>query len=312
MTHLVDWQEPFPPSVRGGCVAIGNFDGVHVGHARLIADLAEQARGQGGGPAVAMIFEPHPLEVLRPGVRVELLTSPAARAGYLREAGADYVLSLRATPGLLALSAPVFFEEVVRGRLAARGMVEGTNFCFGRNREGDVTLLRTLCQGAGMVLQIVPPQRVDGVEVSSSQIRADLARGDVARAGRLLGRRYRLQGVVGQGARRGRTIGFPTANLERVATVVPAFGVYAVRAWTAGGEGYAAAANVGPNPTFGEEAVKIEVHLLGYQGDLYGQELQVEFVARLRDTRPFGSVTELIEQLRRDVEQARVMVGAIS
>jgi riboflavin kinase/FMN adenylyltransferase len=305
VNFVVDWQEEFPAASRGGSVAIGNFDGAHTGHASLIRELVRQARATHGGPAVALTFSPHPVEVLRPGTRVELLTTPADRAALLAGLGADLVLTLKATPELFRLSAREFFDRVVRGNLDARGMVEGANFCFGRDREGDVELLAEFCREAGMPLSVVPPYFLDGIEVSSSRIRQELQRGDVALAAKLLGRPYHLRGVVVGGKRRGRTIGFPTANLEGIATVIPAGGVYATRARTAAGEAYPSATNVGPSPTFGEEAPRVEVHLIGFAGDLYGQELEIEFLARLRETRPFAGPAELIEQLRRDVEQAR-------
>jgi riboflavin kinase/FMN adenylyltransferase len=162
-----------------------------------------------------------------------------------------------------------------------------------------------LCRESGVSLTVVPPLILDGSEVSSSRIRATLLAGEVEEAARWLGRRYRLRGVVGVGQRRGRTIGFPTANLQGVSTVVPGEGVYAVRAHDELGQSWPAAANIGANPTFAEQEHKIEVHLIGFNGDLYGKPLTVEFVRRLRDVRPFVGVEELVAQLRRDLEQAR-------
>ncbi|MCI0705414.1 MAG: bifunctional riboflavin kinase/FAD synthetase, partial [Planctomycetia bacterium] len=169
--------------------------------------------------------------------------------------------------------------------------------------------LRSLCQTAGLEFEEVP-QLLDGGEpVSSSRVRAALVSGNVSRAAELLNRPYQITGTVIPGARRGRTIGFPTANLGGVLTVLPGNGVYAVRAIVEG-QTFPAAANIGPNPTFGEDAQKIEVHLIDFSGDLYGKTLSVEFVEKLRDTRPFGGVRELIEQLKYDVEQAKfVLVG---
>jgi riboflavin kinase/FMN adenylyltransferase len=307
-SHLVDWQQQPPASCRGGAVAVGNFDGAHLGHTALIAELRRLSH-QVGGPAVALTFDPHPLALLRPGQPLALLTAPADRDGYLHELGADEVLTLRFTHDLLDLGAADFFERVLRGHLEVRGMVEGPNFGFGHNREGNVDTLRDLCRRAGIPLSVVPPVIVDGSEVSSSRIRSELLRGDVTAAAQLLGRPYRMRGTVAAGAGRGRTIGVPTANLERVLTVVPGDGVYAVRAQTEDGRRWPAAANVGPNPTFAEQERKIEVHLIGFSGDLYGRPLAVDFLRRLRDTRPFGSAAELIEQLRRDVEQARQCAG---
>jgi riboflavin kinase/FMN adenylyltransferase len=191
-------------------------------------------------------------------------------------------------------------------------MVEGTNFGFGRDREGNIDTLAALCRAHGLDLEVVPPLELAGVPVSSSRVRRTLQSGDVSEAAALLGRPYRLSGIVGTGQRRGQTLGFPTANLEQVVTVIPGDGVYAVRAWHAGSS-WPAAANVGPNPTFGEQARKLEVHLIGYEGDLYGEPLAIEFLERLRDTRPFSGVSQLVAQLRDDVAKAREIVrGALS
>jgi riboflavin kinase/FMN adenylyltransferase len=306
-SHIVDWRETPPSTCRGGAVAIGNFDGVHHGHAALMMTLRREAQAV-RGPAVALTFDPRPLEMLRPSQVQPPLTTPTERAHLLQQLGADHVLVLRIDRDLLALSADAFFAQVVQERLAARAVVEGVNFGFGRNREGNVGRLSELCRAAGVGLVVAPPVRVDGVDVSSSRVRAALLAGDVATAMKLLGRLYRLQGTVGVGQRRGRTLGFPTANLNETETLIPGDGVYAVMAHVQG-TAWPGAANVGPNPTFGENARKVEVHLLGYEGDLYGKPLAVDFVQRLRDTRPFASVEDLKAQLAADVEQARRATG---
>ncbi len=306
--RTLDWQQTPPEDGRGGAVTIGNFDGVHRGHAALLAETRRRARDV-GGPAVALTFDPHPLQLLRPERFLPVLTTTADRARLLGEIGADHVIVLRTTPELLRLTPEDFFEQVVRQRLSARALVEGENFGFGRNRSGNVETLAALCAGAGLTLSVVPPLRLDGTVVSSSRVRAALERGTVAEAARLLGRPYRLHGQVGTGQQRGRTLGFPTANLDPLYTFAPGDGVYAVRAHHEG-RSWAGAANVGPNPTFGEQARKVEVHLIGFDGDLYGADLAVDFLARLRDTRPFAGPDELKAQLQRDVEQARRLVVA--
>jgi riboflavin kinase/FMN adenylyltransferase len=305
--HTIDWQAIPTEDCRGGAVTIGNFDGVHRGHAALLAELRRQAE-ELRRPAVALTFEPHPAELLRPGQAPPRLSTPEDRDRLLQELGADQVLVLRVTPQMLALRAAEFFAQVIQERLAARVLIEGTNFGFGRGREGNVETLAQLCQQAGMRLTVVPPVILEGVEVSSSRVRALLLAGAVSQAAAMLGRPYRLHGVVSTGERRGQKLGFPTANLEQMRTLVPGDGVYAVRVLHQG-EAWAGAANVGPNPTFGQNARKVEIHLIGFQGDLYGRSLDVDFVERLRDTRAFAGVAELVEQLRRDIEEARRLAG---
>ena len=305
--HRVEWRAEFPLSCRHGAIAIGNFDGAHRGHAVLVGALARRAR-ELACRAVTVTFDPHPLTILRPDLEVELLTTPEQRAEYLHQYGADEVLILRVTSELLDLRAEDFFSLVIRDRLDARAVVEGPTFAFGRRREGTLEVLARLCRIAGLFCDVIERVELEDEEVSSSRIRADLHRGDVSSARRYLGRDYRLSGHIGTGARRGRTIGVPTANLERVETIVPGDGVYAVRATLPDGRVFAAAANIGPNPTFAEQARKIEVHLLDFSGDLYGENLRIDFVERLRDTRPFPNVGELVAQLTLDVAQARSLL----
>ena len=305
-TVTLDWTAHPPPDFTSGAVTIGNFDGVHRGHRELVTATVCQAR-EVGGPAVAVTFDPPPLAVLHPPALKPPLSTPDDRAALLHAAGADHVAVLRTDPGLLALSPVAFFEEVVVGLFRAKAVVEGFNFRFGRGRTGDADTLRELCRTHAVRFVEVPPLAVGGEAVSSSRVRAAIGRGDVTAAAEWLGRRYAVRGVVETGAKRGRTIGFPTANLGGVRTLLPGDGVYAVRA-EADGRWVTGAANVGPNPTFGEDARKVEVHLLDFSGDLYGRGLRVEFVARLRDTRPFAGVGELTEQLRKDVAAARAAV----
>ena len=227
---------------------------------------------------------------------------------FLRSCGADQVILLRTTAELLHLSAEEFFERILRDNFQAKAIVEGFNFRFGRDRTGDLNTLAELCRLNGLSLKVVPPLELDGSPVSSSRVRNALLAGDAAEAARLMGRSYRLHGVVGGGQRRGRILGFPTANLEQVETLLPADGVYAVRV-KCDEMVYAGAANVGPNPTFGENIRKIEVHLLDFDGDLYGKRLSVEFIRRLRGTRPFAGPEALKAQLQVDVQQVRDIIG---
>jgi riboflavin kinase/FMN adenylyltransferase len=299
----LSWDELAPPSCQGGALAIGNFDGVHLGHQALLAELARRA-GAVAGPAVALTFDPHPMALLRPEQFQPLLTTTPQRAELMRHYGTTHVIVLETSPALLQLSANDFFERVIRASLDARAMVEGPNFGFGHNREGDVRMLDTLCRTAGMTLTVVAPVVVGDRPVSSSRVRDALLRGDIRTASHFLGRSYRVTGVVGHGQHRGMSLGFPTANLEGIETLIPGNGVYAVRVQD-DGRSWPGAANVGPNPTFGEETRKLEVHLIGFEGDLYGRKLDLGFVARLRDTRRFASKEDLAAQLRTDIAKAR-------
>ena len=301
-TVYLDWHAYPPAEFGGGAVTVGNFDGVHRGHRALIAAAREQAEAV-RGPVVAVTFDPPPHQILHPGSERPPLTTVPQRAELLHAIGADHVVVLNTGPALLALSPEAFFEDVLARQLAAKAVVEGYNFQFGRGRAGTNDTLRTLCVAADLAFAEVPPFALNGEPVSSSRVRAALVSGDISQAAELLNRRYSIAGTVITGAKRGRTIGFPTANLGDVPTVLPGNGVYAVRA-TVDGRSWPAAANVGPNPTFGEDARKIEVHLLDFTGDVYGAMMEVEFVARLRDTRPFNGVNELVAQLKLDIEQA--------
>jgi riboflavin kinase/FMN adenylyltransferase len=301
--HL-SWDENPPVVCRGGVLAIGNFDGVHRGHQALLVGLRDRANAL-RSPAVALTFDPHPLQLLRPEQFKPVLTPICDRATLLEYYQADHVVILRTTPELLKQSAQQFFEHVIVEQLAARSLVEGTNFGFGRNREGNIQALVDLAGRADMEPPvIVPPVLVDGVPVSSSRVRGALVAGKVQEAANLLARSYRVWGTVATGRRRGHSLGFPTANLEQVPMLIPGDGVYAVRArWE--GNAWPGAANIGPNPTFGEHVRKVEVHVIGFQGELYGQVVTIDFVDRLRDTRPFASKDELVAQLQNDIDQAR-------
>ncbi len=307
--HKLKWSDYPSPEACGGCVTIGNFDGVHRGHAALVR-TAKRWATQLGGPAVAVTFDPPPVALLNPPAWKLPLATLAERADALREAGADVVVVLQTDASLLALSAEAFFEDVLVRQLGAKAIVEGYNFHFGHGRGGNVSTLRTMCTNAGIAFEEVPPLLFAGEAISSSRVRAAVNAGDVKLAAELLDHPYCITGEVVEGAKRGRTIGFPTANLANVRTLPPANGVYAVRA-SVDGQTYKAAANVGPNPTFGEDARKIEVHLLDFAGDLYGKMMQAEFVVRLRETKPFANVEELKEQLVHDVAAARNAISGV-
>jgi riboflavin kinase/FMN adenylyltransferase len=301
-------NEQLPAAFQNGAVTIGNFDGVHLGHQALLAELKQQARLI-GGPAVAVTFDPHPLKILKPESYQPALTTMAERTRWIQHYGADHVVVLATSQDLLSLSPDQFFLSVIEQRLAARTLVEGFNFRFGRDRLGTIESLGALCRQSGRTLIVVGRVDRDGANIASSRVRRALLEGDVRFAFELLGRPYRLQGTVVAGQGRGRGLGFPTANLRSIETLLPADGVYAVRVEHADFRG-PGAANIGANPTFGETARKVEVHLIGYSGNLRGQPLVVEFIERLRDTRAFGGPEDLRRQLEVDIARAKEIAGA--
>ncbi len=298
--------------VTGGVLSIGNFDGVHLGHARLLETIRKLA-DEIGGPTVAVVFDPHPAAILRPEKKPPRLTWIERRAELMSRYGIDALVVCETTREFLRLTADQFFNWLVVGQLKAAAMVEGPNFYFGRDRGGDVAVLTELCLRHDVKLKIVAPSEIDSVMISSTRIRALLESGAVAAAAELLGAPYRIRGEVIAGDRRGREIGFPTANLSGIDVIVPAAGVYAgfalVGQSQSGPSAYKAAIHIGPNPTFGPDSrVKVEVHLIDYDGDLYGQQLMVDFVARVRDIARFDSPEKLIDQLNRDIESVRTLL----
>jgi riboflavin kinase/FMN adenylyltransferase len=284
-------------------LAIGVFDGVHLGHRALIAQLARGAR-QEGARAVAATFDPLPIQTLAPGAPASALSDVSDRVRLLREAGADAVVVFRFDEAFAKLSADEFVDRV-RGACDVRRIVVGPDFHFGRRAEGDVEKLRERGKRDGFVVDVVKPIDIDGAIVSSTRIRNLLLAGDVEAAARLLGRPYSVRGRVVHGAKRGRALGFPTINLalpkERL---LPRDGIYAM--WAEMGEGrFKAAASLGVRPTFGGGERVLEAYLLDYSGELYGEEVEVAFVKRLRDEIAFASPAELSAQIARDVEETR-------
>lgn len=300
---------------RNGFVSIGNFDGVHRGHQCMIAELVRNAR-EHAAPAVVFTFDPHPIALLRPGQSPPPLSTTERKIELLSECGVDAVIVYPTDQELLHLTPQEFFNRIILDQLQARGLVEGPNFFFGHNRAGSIETLREFCDAAGIKLEIVPPVVMGEHLVSSSEIRRLIVDGRLREAAALLGATYRVSGTVVRGAERGRTIGFPTANLEGIRTVLPRDGVYAGRAFVSSsgtnGAWFAAGINIGANPTFADQERKVEVHLIGFSGDLYGCRVVVELAERLRDTVRFDGIDKLKTQLAIDIDRARALADEIS
>ncbi|HET9038045.1 MAG TPA: riboflavin biosynthesis protein RibF [Myxococcaceae bacterium] len=288
-------------ALAGVALALGNFDGVHLGHRALFKEASQ--RGRPG----ALTFEPHPGKVLQPELAPRLITPLPRKLQLMEAAGLEAVVVL---PFSLAFARTPArdFEALLFDRAGVRAVVVGRDYTYGAQRAGTVVTLGEAALRRGAVVALVEPVTVGGVVASSSRIREYILEGRVSAARALLGRPFDLDGVVVKGDGRGRSIGWPTANVDTHGELLPGSGVYAVRARTA--EGWrGGAANIGTKPTFGGSAVTVEVHLLDWSGDLYGQEVRVEFLERLRPERRFASVSELTAQIQRDVEEARVVLA---
>ena len=292
-----------PPDRRPTAVALGVFDGVHLGHRAILGAAVAHARAV-GAPALACTFEPHPFEVLQPDRAPLPSTTLDERLALIAACGIDRTVVLTFTRELAAVEPEAFAKDVLVERLAAQQVVVGFNHRFGRGARGDAALLRELGTRHGFKVDVVDPLTVDGVPVSSTAIRAALGRGDLGSAARMLGRQYSLPGKVVAGAGRGRTLGFPTANVAPDRPVLVAPGVYACT-FEVGGQARRAVVNVGVRPTFGEDTLAVEAYLLDFSGDLYGQTVRLVFVSRVREERRFPSVDALRAQIAEDVETAR-------
>lgn len=284
---------------------IGNFDGHHVGHRALLRTVVEMAR-KAQGTALVVTFEPHPVKILAPRVDLRFLTSPEEKLAHLEAAGIDEVVFLDFTPIFAAMSPDQFAKDILYRSLALTELFVGNHFAFGKGRAGRIDDLVRFGGQYGFRVHPVTPVVIEGDVVSSSRIRRLIQDGNMERAATLLGRVYGIRGTVVHGRQQGQAMGWPTANLrippERV---VPSDGVYAARA-VHGEDTHDAIAYIGTRPTFGAGERLIEVNLMDHTGDLYGQDITVQFVSRVRGDHTFASPDELSKQITRDVDQARI------
>ncbi|MEN8171724.1 MAG: bifunctional riboflavin kinase/FAD synthetase [Chloroflexota bacterium] len=296
--------------LKGSWLTIGSFDGVHLGHQKLVHQLTAGAR-KAGAPAVVLTFFPHPTTVVRGTDHPFYLTTPEERARLLGELGADVVISYPFDDAVMGTPASKFIADL-HHHLGFKHLKIGHDFSLGKDREGDVDLLSQLGARWGFTLSQVEALEYDNHVISSSRIRFLLGAGQVDQVAILLGRNYVVDGKVVLGDQRGRTIGFPTANLDVWSDrAIPAAGVYVCRI-TVRGETYDAVTNIGVRPTFEEHPVppRIEAHILDYKDDIYGEETDLEFISRIRGERKFNSIDELIEQINLDVAHARQILAA--
>lgn len=289
---------PEPP-IGDVVLAVGSFDGVHLGHRELLSRLVALA-AEGLGQTAVVTFEPHPRCIVEPAKCPKSITTLEEKLALLDQHGIEHGVALKFTPPLAALGAGEFMTSLSRS-MTIRRIICGPDFAFGSRRQGNPTWLRE----NGFPVEVVPPFRLDGVELHSSEIRRRLAAGDIPGANQLLGRPFVLRGTVEHGAEVGRGLGFPTANLAvQLNKLIPAPGIYAVRVESRFGR-HLGALDIGFRPTFGGDRLTIEVFLLDFEGDLYGAQLAVSFVKRIRDEETYASATELAAAIERDVAETR-------
>ncbi|MFC5504417.1 MULTISPECIES: bifunctional riboflavin kinase/FAD synthetase [Hyphomicrobiales] len=306
-SFVIDLDKPVPAALRGCVLALGNFDGVHRGHAELAREAVGLAERLGRRPA-ALTFEPHPRSVFRPEEPVFRLTPPALKTELLGAMGLPLTFVLPFDRTIAAIQAEAFVDDLLLGRLGAAGLVCGYDFHFGQGRRGAPEMLQERCAGKGIPVVVVPPFARDGEPVSSTLIRTALEQGDVARAADFLGRPWFVRGVVAHGDKRGRDLGYPTANMHLARDCRLKYGIYAVR-MKIDGIWHDGVASFGSRPTFDDGAPRLETFVFDFSGDLYGKQVDVAFVAWLRGEAKFDSLEALIVQMDADSARAREILS---
>lgn len=292
--NLVDFK-------KGSFVTIGIFDGVHLGHQKILKFLKKMA---GGTKTALLTFDPHPVKFFNPKGRFYELSTVERKIELVTPFGLDSFVVLPFGEDFANMPPEDFVADILAGMFRAKGVVVGYDFFFGKDRRGDTKLLNKMGHELGFDVEVIEPVTFMGSIVSSTRIRELILSGKVKEAALFLGRQYRIHGKVVRGAGRGKHLGFPTANIDFQNELVPLPGVYAVTVGM-GGKKYRGLTNVGFNPTFGEKTLRVEVYILDFSKDIYGKEISLHFIDRIRDERKFASVNDLIEQMKRDVKRGK-------
>lgn len=302
-------DEAVPEAMRGAVIALGNFDGFHLGH-QAVVSRAVALGFHLRRPVLVATFDPHPVSFFRPDVRPFALTSLDQRERLFAHAGADAMLVFRFGAELAAMDADEFVAQVLVERIGAAGLITGDDFSFGKGRSGDVALLSRLCEAHGVIAEAVPQVILDGVRVSSGRVRDALAAADPGKATRLLTRPFAVQGVVERGdGRGGPELGWPTANLSLGDYQRPAYGIYAVRVRLEDDAEFAGVASLGVRPTFEPAVELLEAHLFGFDGDLYGRTIEVGLHHYIRAEEKFSSIEALAARMGQDALEAKRLLG---
>ena len=297
-----------PESFKGSIVALGNFDGFHLGH-QAVVNRAIQRAFHERRPVVVATFDPHPVKFFKPDVPPFRLTTLDQREHLFAHAGADAMLVFEFGSQLASMDAEAFVAEVLAKQIGAAGVVTGDDFSFGKGRTGDPALLKAVGERHGVAAEAVPQVLLDGERISSGRVREALVAGDTGTATHMLSRDYAIEGVVQRGDRRGRELGYPTANVELCDYQRPKYGIYAVRVTIDDGHKYPGVASLGVRPTFEPPQELLEAHLFGFDGDLYGRKIEVALHAFIREEKKFESLDDLVAHMRDDEAQARTLLA---
>jgi riboflavin kinase/FMN adenylyltransferase len=297
-----------PENFKGCILALGNFDGFHLGHQAVVGRAVQRAFHE-RRPAIVATFEPHPVRYFKPDVSPFRLTTLDQRQELFAHAGADAMLVFDFGEKLRETSAEEFVSWLLAGKIGAAGVVTGDDFSFGKGRTGNIETLKTLGGHSGVIAEAVDPVEVDGERVSSGRIRDALIAGDIGRATHLLSRDFTIEGVVQKGDQRGRELGYPTANLSLRDYQRPKYGIYAVRVTLDDGNEYPGVASLGVRPTFEPPLELLEAHLFGFEGDLYGRKIEVALHAYIREEKKFDGIEALIAHMREDEAKARQLLA---
>ncbi len=302
--NLAEITEPFP----NACVTIGNFDGVHFGHQRLF-DVVKQRAYDSRGTSIAITFNPHPLQVLRPG-GIKLISTCEQKIELIAMSGIDVLIIIPFNKEFAATPAVRFVDEILIQRIGVKQLFVGYDYAFGKGRTGDISFLRQQGEEKGFSVTVIDPYYEDGVLISSTKVRELVTAGKMAETKKLLGRNYQIRGEVQRGKQRGgKEIGFPTANLHvDEEDLIPKYGVYVCQV-ICDGKCYGGVINIGFNPTFSENKLIAETHIFDFNQDIYGKPMKVNLLQFLRDEKKFSSIQDLASQIARDVLQAKEVLG---
>lgn len=310
--EIIDRIEKITTPYPNAVITIGNFDGVHLGHRALFQKVIEKAK-EIGGRSVVMTFEPHPIRVLKKNGQPPLITLYEQKVELVEKSGIDVLVCIHFTPEFASLTATEFVEDLLMKRIGMKAIVVGEDYTFGKNREGDISLLRSF--GEQMQFEVIAVDKIQISDelpgrISSTKIRELVTEGNVDEAQKLLGRYYQIRGIVVPGRDRGgELVGYPTANVNLYDELCPKAGIYAVRV-ECEGEIHNGVANIGYSPTFGDHAFTVEVHILNFNKDVYNRKIRVNFIKRIRDEIKFTNISELSAEIGRDIIKAQKILSA--